>query len=79
MAAIHAYPDDAEVPFGEILHRMPAAGKGIKHVPLLTRKCGFSFDEKMHKIQRKAQMKLGQLLSGDEQDDDSPAAGVPLV
>ncbi|ETV92781.1 tRNA pseudouridine(38-40) synthase, variant [Aphanomyces invadans] len=57
IAAFNAYDVDAHVEFGEILHRLPAAGKGLKHIPLLQRKCGFSFEEKMNKVKRKAAMK----------------------
>ncbi|RHY84356.1 hypothetical protein DYB35_011484 [Aphanomyces astaci] len=72
MAALLAY--DADVPFGEILPRLPAAGKGLKHIPLLDRKCGFSFEEKMHKVKRKAHLKkmtAQEAATAAAHDDDN--------
>ncbi|CAK4697751.1 hypothetical protein LEN26_014406 [Aphanomyces euteiches] len=53
VAAIEAFGDKSDEPYGSIWHMLPAAGKGLKHIPLLERKCGFSFEEKMQKIQAK--------------------------
>ncbi|RLO05425.1 hypothetical protein DYB28_004539 [Aphanomyces astaci] len=72
MAALLAY--DADVQFGEILPRLPAAGKGLKHIPLLDRKCGFSFEEKMHKVKRKAHLKkitAQEAATAAAHDDDN--------
>ncbi|KAF0700768.1 Aste57867_8721 [Aphanomyces stellatus] len=72
MAAIEAY-GDANEPFGSILHMLPAAGKGLKHIPLLQRKCGFSFEEKMVRVKRKADAKKERENDeGDEHDDAKP-------